>query len=145
MAMGHASLFRKTAHAQTFTTWTQSLLGRHLYPHRHYHRGFHPTYRPLVLGHTHPPLGTAMDNYYQSIPGYSSSVAAAATASHYKIVDSKSFHHDNLILQLCYDTLMDIYIIQVIRVNTRESFSFWGMWPAEWLDAATKKFNSIVL
>jgi hypothetical protein len=86
-----------------------------------------------------------MDTHWPPNPGYSASVAAKATPTHYKLVASKSFHGDNLILQLCYDTLMDIYDIHIIRVNCQELHSLWGMWTGDDEAGALRKFNSIVL
>lgn len=59
------------------------------------------------------------------------------------IIQTKSFHHNNLILQLNHDTLFDIYTITILQVNTNQIHDFFGLFLD--IQSATTKFNSITL
>ncbi len=60
-----------------------------------------------------------------------------------EILESKSFHHNNLILQLEFDKIMEIWHINVHHVNFNDNYSMFGMF----LDykSAKAKFDSIKL
>lgn len=61
----------------------------------------------------------------------------------YIIKAQKAFHYSNLLLQLIYDSYLDIYIINIHRVNDSTDSDIFGLFTT--LKQATTKFNSITL
>lgn len=59
------------------------------------------------------------------------------------IVKAKLFHHNNLILQLIYNSHFDIYTINIHRENDNSDSDLFGLFQD--LESATEKFNSIKL
>lgn len=60
-----------------------------------------------------------------------------------EIREEKAFHHGNLILQLCYDTTLDIFQILVYRENFAEVHDMFGLFITQ--ADAKKKFDTISL
>lgn len=59
------------------------------------------------------------------------------------IILTKSFHHNNLILQLIHDTHLDIYTINIHRDNDNSDHDIFGMFVTK--AAAISKFETIRL
>jgi hypothetical protein len=60
-----------------------------------------------------------------------------------EILESKPFHHNNLILQLVHDTYMEIYQILIYRENFAETYDLFGLFITQ--ADAKKKFDTISL
>lgn len=60
-----------------------------------------------------------------------------------KIIKTKLFHHNNVELQLVFEPSLDIYSINIYRINSRTNHDLFGMFMS--LDKAMLKFNSISL
>jgi hypothetical protein len=63
--------------------------------------------------------------------------------SNITIILQKSFHHNNLTLQLEYLTDFEIYHINIIQNNTKTNHSLFGIFTNP--KQAIQKFNSIQL
>ena len=59
------------------------------------------------------------------------------------VIKSKLFHHNNLELQIVFDDIIEIYIINIHRKSDNSDFDMFGLY--ETLDLAIKKFNTISL
>lgn len=59
------------------------------------------------------------------------------------VIKSKLFHHNNLELQIVFDDIIEIYIINIHRHSDNSDFDMFGLY--ETLDLAIKKFNTISL
>ena len=60
-----------------------------------------------------------------------------------KTILSKSFHHNNLTLQLQYHSDFNIYIINIYQHNTKQNYNLFGIFTKP--HHAIQKFNSINL
>lgn len=65
------------------------------------------------------------------------------TADGFKIIETKKFHHGNLILMIILDEILDIYSIEIYRDNDRSTHNLWGCFMNP-KDAKTK-FDTISL
>lgn len=72
-------------------------------------------------------------------------VAKATKDTPEQILGTRTFHHGNLVLSMIFNPYMDIYRIEVERLNTGEKFDMWGIWDREWFRMALTKFESISL
>jgi hypothetical protein len=59
------------------------------------------------------------------------------------VIQQKSFHHNNLILEIHYLSDFNLYSINIFRDNTSENFDIFGIF--ENLELCQIKFNSIKL
>ena len=60
-----------------------------------------------------------------------------------QILESKSFHHNNLILQLIFDTDFDLYTINIHRKNDNTNSDLFGCFMT--FESAKTKFDTIKL
>lgn len=61
----------------------------------------------------------------------------------FEILHSQTFYHDNLILQIQRDTCLDLFYINIHRINTKTDHDLFGVFMT--YDDAIKKFNTIKL
>lgn len=62
-----------------------------------------------------------------------------------QIMMQRPYHHGNLLLQLIWDPRLEIYSINIHRVNDRTDHDLWGIWVQEDHALAVAKFQSISL
>ena len=85
--------------------------------------------------------------YAETNPDILRRALTTTTLPNCRVVEAKLFHHNNLVLQLLYDTAFSIYTLNVHRINDQSDTQLWGLYlnDADGRESAYAKFNEVRL
>ena len=85
--------------------------------------------------------------YAQTKPEVLERALTTTNVPNCRVVEAKLFNHNNLVLQLLYDTVFSVYVLNIHRIADQTDFDLWGAYLDD--DAGREsvyaKFNEVCL